>query len=150
MIENILIKASGDVIDREEVLGFAKEKAKDNYTVLVCGAGTKIGEALKSQGYETSFDNHGRVTESFEERKIARDVLDIEQRRLQDILIGTGVEVESPLIKLGSVLCPINGDTYVKAGYLGFDEIYVFTLKDREKAKIKIFSDFEKVKIIGL
>ena len=70
MIENILIKASGDVIDREEVLGFAKEKAKDNYTVLVCGAGTKIGEALKSQGYETSFDNHGRVTESFEERKI--------------------------------------------------------------------------------
>lgn len=150
MIRNVLIKASGDVVDREELFNFATDKARNNYTVLICGAGTKIGKSLEEGGYMARFDEHGRITETFEERKIARDVLEYEQRRLQDKFIGTGVEVEKPIINIDSVLCHINGDAYVKAGYLGFDEIYVFTLEDRVKKKEKIFEGFPKVKIVGI
>ena len=150
MIENILIKASGDVIEKEEVLNFIRKKARENYVVVICGAGTKIGKALGEKGYETKFDEHGRVTKTFEERRIVRDVLEDEQRKLQDRLIGTGANVIAPIIKLGSVLCHINGDAYVKAGYLGFDEMYVFTLRDRVEGKEKIFNGFSKVKVMGV
>lgn len=150
MIKNILIKASGDVIKKTKVLNFIKKNGKKNYTVVICGAGTKIGKALNEKGYKTKFNAHGRITETFEERKVVRDVLEGEQRKLQDKLIGTGASVVAPIIKLGSVLCHINGDAYVKAGYLGFDEIYVFTLKNRIENKKKIFDDFPKVKIVGV
>jgi len=150
MVGNVLIKASGDVIDKKEVLNFAKKKARKNYVVLICGAGTKIGSALEKHGYKIKFNEHGRITKTIEEREIARGILEGEQRRLEDKLIGTGVCVEIPIIKLGSVLCPINGDSYVKAGYLGFDEIYVFTLRDRVVNKKKIFYDFPKVEVVGV
>ncbi|HDL02379.1 MAG TPA: hypothetical protein ENH20_00930 [Candidatus Pacearchaeota archaeon] len=150
MIKNVLIKISGDVSSNLEVLDFIKRKSEDNYTVVVCGAGTKIGEVLKAKGYEINFDKHGRMTESFEERKIIRDILEEEQMRLQDELVGVGVNVVVPIIQIAGVLCHINGDAYVKAGYLGFDEIYVFTLRDRVEKKKKYFSGFEKVEILGL
>ena len=150
MVKNILVKVSGDVIEKEEVLNFIKEKARENYVVVICGAGTKIGEAFDKKGCKIKFNEHGRVTETFEERQIIRDVLEDEQRKLQDKLVGTGASVIIPIIELGSVLCHINGDMYVKAGYLGFGEIYVFTLKDRVGDKEKIFNDFLKVKVIGV
>lgn len=150
MVRNVLIKASGDLVDNEVVFDFAREKAKNNYTVFICGAGTKIGKAFEERGYGVKYNEHGRINETFEGRKIARDILENEQGRLQNKFIGTGVEVEIPLINMGSVLCHLNGDAYVKAGYLGFDEIYVFTLKDRVDGKKKIFEDYSKVKIIGV
>ena len=36
------------------------------------------------------------------------------------------------------------------AVYLGFDELYVFTLKDRSKKKEQIFQDYPKVKVISV
>ncbi|MCK4650402.1 hypothetical protein KAT36_04190 [Candidatus Pacearchaeota archaeon] len=150
MIKNILIKVSGDVIEKKEVLNFIRKKARENYVVVICGAGTKIGKVFDKKGCKIKFNEHGRVTETFKERQIVRDVLEDEQRKLQDRLIGTGVSVIIPIIKLGSVLCHINGDAYVKAGYLGFDEMYVFTLRDRIKGKEKIFNGFSKVKVIGV
>ena len=66
------------------------------------------------------------------------------------LFVGTGVSVIAPIIKLGEVLCHINGDSYVKVGYLGFDEIHVFTLKKRSLNKKDIFKDYPKVKIIGV
>ena len=150
MIKNVLIKVSGDVINSDEFFDFAVDKAKKNYVVVICGAGTKIGKVLEERGYNTRFNEHGRVTKTFEERKIARDVLEYEQRKLQDKFLGKGVDVEIPVIKLGSILCHINGDSYVKASYLGFDEIYVFTLGDRVGKKKNIFNGYPKVKIIGV
>jgi hypothetical protein len=150
-IKNILIKASGDISDNEEFFNFAKNKAKNNYVFVICGAGTKISEALSGAGYDIKYDdNHGRIIKTFKERKISRDVLEDEEKCLQDKFIGTGVMVGAPILNAGPVLCHINGDNLTKAYYLGFDEIYVFTLKSRIEKKKKIFKKYENVKIIGV
>jgi len=150
-VKNILIKVSGDVSSNQLFIDFAIRKAKGNYVVVICGAGTKISDALKKSGYEIKFDdNHGRITETWQERQIVRSILEEEERNIQDIFVGKGIIVEAPIISVGRVLCPINGDNYVKAAYLGFDEVHVLTLKDRVKSKEEIFVDFPKVEIIGV
>lgn len=150
MPKNILIKGSGDVVDKEEFLSFVRERAQNNYVVVICGGGTQVSDALKRAGYEIHYNEHGRVTQSWEERKIARDVLELEEKGLQDKLIGTGAHVIAPVLKAGSVLCHINADNLVKAYYLGFEEIYVFTLNDRLAAKQKVFAQHPKVQVMGI
>ena len=149
-MKNILIKSSGDVSDNKKFYDFAVYQAKRNYTVVICGGGSKINNALEKEGYKIKFDKHGRIMKTWEERKIAREILEQEEKRLQDKFVGTGVNVIPPLLNAYSVLCPINADNLVKSFYLGFDEIYVFTTKERIKNKEKIFKDYPKVKIIGL
>lgn len=147
----MLIKASGDVSRKFEPLQFSRNKAKTNYVVYIPGGSTKISALLKAAGYKIRYDKkHGRITKTWKERKIQRDLLEKEEKRIQDKFVGAGVFVKAPFLEIGSVLCPINGDNLVKALYLGFDQIYVFTLKKRIKDKVKIFADYPKVKIIGI
>ena len=147
-MKNILIKVSGDLNENPKVLDFIKKKAERNYVVVICGGGTKISLAFSRAGYAISFDEKGRrVASSLEERIIMRKVLETEEKKLQDKLVGKGVFVKAPILYAGSVLCPINGDDLMKAYYLGFDEIYVYTKKDRVKKKKLAFRDYPKVKI---
>jgi len=147
-IRNVLIKVSGDVCDSPKFFTFTIEKAKENYVVVICGGGTEINETLKKGGYEINFGPHGRITRTWEERKIVRDVLERKEKELQDTLVGKGVVVIAPILSAGSVLCHINGDNLVKAYYHGFDEIYVFTLKGRIEDKKEVFKDYPKVQIM--
>jgi acetylglutamate kinase len=149
--KNILVKASGDVINSRQVHNFIIKKAKNNYLVIIPGAGTKISRAFEKAGYKIKFDSCGRrLTHTLKERDIMRDILEHEEKTLQDKFAGTGVIIHAPILYAGSVLCPINGDDLAKAWHLGFDEIYVFTTKKRTIAKKKIFADFPQVKIIGV
>ena len=150
-IKNILIKGSGDITDSQQFFDFVVEKARSNYVVVICGGGTKIGIALENAGYPIEFDSLGRrITKAWEERMIMRDVLEKEEKRLQDKFVGKGVVVALPILYAGSALCPINGDDLVKAYELGFDEIFVFTKSERVEKKERIFQDFSKVKVIGV
>lgn len=150
-MNNILIKASGDVTNSDFFYSLAVERAKTNYVVVICGGGTKISATLQAAGFEIKFDEQGRrITETWEERKIMRDVLESEEKILQDKFVGKGVVVVPPLLYAGSVLCPINGDDLVKAYELGFDEIIVITTQARIEKKKQIFLDYPKVKIIGI
>ena len=147
-IKNILIKASGDVFKSDAFKYFATQKAKESFVVIVVGGGTEISKRLEAAGYTIAFDDvHGRITESWEERKIARDVLEENAKKLQDDLVGTGVFVVPSIIDIAGVTCHINGDNYIKSAYLGFDTLYVFTTKERVKAKSKIFKGYPKVNI---
>ncbi len=150
MVKNVLIKVSGDVSSNQKFFDFAIKKAKENYVIVICGGGTKINRTLQKAGYKINYGPHGRKTKTWKERKIARDTLEIEEKKLQDKFVGKGIVVIAPVLSAGSVLCHINGDNLVKAYYLGFNEIYVFTLKDRVKEKKEIFTDFPKIKIIGV
>lgn len=150
-MKNILIKGSGDITDSQQFFNFVVEKAKENYVVVICGGGTKVNTALESAGYIVEFDILGsRITKTWEERIIMRDVLEHEERRLQDKFVGKGVIIVSPILYAGSALCPINGDNLVKAYDLGFDEIYVFTTTGRIKKKKDVFKEWPKVKVIGI
>lgn len=142
-MENILIKGSGDVINSQTFFKFVIEKALKNYVVVICGGGTKISLALESAGYTVKFDIFGsRVTKTWKERLIMRNVLEKEEKRLQDKFVGKGVVVESPIIYAGKVLCPINGDDLVKTYRVGFDKIFIFTTADRIKKKRTCLSWF--------
>lgn len=150
-MKNVLCKYSGDVTESKELFDFVVAKAKSNYAVLICGGGSDINDDLKRAGFIIEFDSLGRrVTKTWEERMIMRNVLEHRERRLQDKFVGKGVVVLSPILYAGQVLCPINGDDMVKAYELGFDEVYVFTRKERIEKKQIIFRDFDKVKIIGV
>ncbi|MBU3925605.1 hypothetical protein KJ763_00335 [Patescibacteria group bacterium] len=150
-MKNILVKGSGDVTDSLQFFNFVVEKARDNYVVVICGGGTKISAALEKAGYVVEYDELGRrVTKTWEERMIMRDVLEHEEKRLQDKFVGKGVIVVPPILYAGSALCPINGDDLVKAYYLGFDEIYVFTKEERVEKKQAVFQEWPKVEIVGI
>lgn len=150
-MKNILIKGSGDVTDSKEFFDFVVKKAKKNYTALIPGAGTKISAALKEAGFKIKFDKLGRrVTKTWKERLIMRDVLEQEQARLEQKFVGKGVVILPPILYGGSVLCPINGDDLVKAYDIGYDEKYVFTKKDRVEEKVKKFKDYPTVKVRGV
>ena len=149
-MKNVLIKVSGDVKDHPYFLAFAEGKAKGNYVVIITGGGTQVSSALEKAGYRVQYNEHGRVTATWEERKIARDVLEKEAKDLEDKFLGKGIVILPPILYAGSVLCHINADNLVKAFYLGFDEIYVFTLKERAETKEKEFANYPKVKVISL
>ncbi|MFC1595150.1 hypothetical protein ACFL3E_01855 [Patescibacteria group bacterium] len=114
-IKNILIKVSGDTSNHRKVLAFIKRRAKTNFVVVICGGGSQVNKALREAGFTPNFDEHGRMAETWKERKIARDALEQEQNRLQNQLIGSGAYVEAPYLEAGPVLCPINGDNLVIA-----------------------------------
>ncbi len=150
-VKNVLIKASGDIINDKRFKDFAIRLAKTSFVVVIVGGGTEISKRLIEAGYEIRFDDiHGRITESWEERKIAREVLEENSKKLQDTFIGKGVFVVPSIIDVAGVTCHINGDNYIKSAYLGFDELYVFTLKNRRQEKEKIFKKYSKVEIVAI
>lgn len=155
----ILVKASGDLTNSQELVDFVTEKSVDNFVVIICGGGTKISAALKEAGYEIEYDNLGRrVTKTEGEKSIAANVLRYEAISLKNKILGQdnycqgahGLEVIPSYLSLYGITCPINGDDLLKAYYLGFDESYVFTKKDRIEKKSIIFKDFPKVRIVGI
>lgn len=150
-MKNILVKGSGDITDSQQFFDFVVKKAKSNYVVVICGGGTEISAALEKAGYPIEYDTLGRrITKTWEERMIMRDVLEHKEKKLQDKFVGKGVIVVSPILYAGSSLCPINGDDLVKAYDLGFDETYVFTTKERIEKKKAVFKEWPKVKTIGI
>lgn len=70
---------------------------------------------------------------------------------MQDLLAEQGIHatVVIPVWDCGSVLCHINGDLFVRAAYLGFNELYVVTTPERLEAKQKEFADLPKVRVVG-
>ncbi len=144
-----MIKVSGDIINSKRFKDFAIRLAKTSFVVVIVGGGTEISRRLIEAGYEIRFDDiHGRITEGWEERKIAKEVLEESAKKLQDIFIGKGVFVVPSIIEVAGVTCHINGDNYIKSAYLGFDELYVFTLKNRRQKKKKIFEKYPKVRVV--
>ena len=150
-MKDILIKGSGDITESQKFFDFTVGKAAEKYTVVICGGGTKINLALEKAGYTIEFDAMDRrVTKTWEERIIMRDILEREEKMLQDKFVGKGVVVIPPILYAASALCPINGDDLVKAYELGFDEIYVFTTKERLEKKKAIFQNFSKITVLAI
>ncbi len=85
-VKNELIKVTSDLIENKEALNFIKERSKKNYVVVVPGGGSQINEAFKKAGLEIKFGVTGRET-NFKGRQISRDILEENQRLLQNKFI---------------------------------------------------------------
>jgi acetylglutamate kinase len=144
------VKISGDLIGKESVLQWLKSIAKTFFTVICVGGGTQINEAFKERGFPINFGPQGRITETFEERQLARDVLEKNQVYVQDLLAENGIiaTVIIPVLDIASVLNHINGDDFVLLA-TGFDEVYILTLENRVNAKEEQFKNYPKIKVVG-
>ena len=150
--KNIFVKVSGDEFLNPRFQKWIKRLRKEAWVVICIGGGTQINEELQKQGYElTQHGPLGRETKTFEERQIARDVLERNQAELEDCLakIGIHVTVAIPVLTIGNVLCHVNGDQMIRAAYLGFDQLYVVTAPDRVEAKQKEFGSLPKVEVLA-
>jgi len=148
----IFVKISGDIIKRPDVIEWVRSIAFGrNYIVICTGGGSQINEEFKRRGIPPDFGPLGRATKSFEERQIARDVLEKNQAEVQDLLSDNGIhaEVIIPVLDLGTVLCHVNGDILVLAAYHGFDKLFVLTLEGREEKKTEEFGKYPKIEVIG-
>lgn len=149
--KNCLVKISGDVLN-DEVFDWIKKLTNDHFVVLCVGGGTQINEAFTEAGLPVGeFGPLGRETNSFEERQVARDVLERNQAKVQDQLAAIGVQVSVviPVLDIGTVLCHVNGDQLVLTAYHGFDILYVVTTFDRVEQKKESFAPYDKIQVVG-
>jgi len=148
--KNIFIKVSGDQYLNPAFIKWLKQLSKKSHLTILVGGGTQINEEFARRGFPVKKHGPlGRETETLEQRQIARDVLEKNQAILQDRLAQKGISAEIiiPIVYIGTVLCPVNGDQMVRTAYLGFDELYVITTPERAKNKKEVFTDLPKVKI---
>jgi len=150
MRKTVFVKVSGDLVSRRDVVDWIKKLAKEFFVVVCIGGGAHINEEFEKRGHKIKFGPLGREVENFQERQLARNILEKNQARVQDLLAKNKVPamVIIPVIDIGSVLCHLNGDVFTQAAYLGFDELYVLTYKNRVKAKKETFKKLPKIKII--
>ena len=150
--QTALVKVSGDLCAREDVLEWIRKLSAEYFTVILVGGGTQINEAFQRAGFKVAKHGPlGRETESFKESQLARDVLEENQEKIQDLLATRGVmaTVVIPVLEIGTVLCHINGDVYILTAYLGFDKIFVLTYENRVAEKKRVFKKYQKIKVIG-
>jgi len=148
----VIVKVSGDLWDRNDVIEWIRKKAAEYYVVVLVGGGTQINKAFEQRGLKIGEHGPlGRETNSFEERQLARDVLERNQAELQDLLFSRGIFaiVVKPVLEIGDVLCHVNGDIYILTVYHGFDKIYVLTTESRVKAKKRELKKYLKIEVVG-
>jgi len=146
-----LIKISGDLLAKKDVIAKIREISREYFTVITVGGGTQINEAFEQRGFPIKFGPLGRETNSLEEKQLARDILEKNQIETQDFLTKENISatVVIPFVDIASIACPINGDTFALTAYLGFDNLYIFTLKERVDEKRKEFEKYPKIEVIG-
>jgi acetylglutamate kinase len=148
-----LVKVSGDLVSREDVLKWIKWLVEaENYFVVICiGGGKQINEAFNAQGVAVNFGPLGRETKTFEDRQLARDILEKNQAEIQDLLAREKIQatVIVPVLDIGSVLCHVNGDIFILTAYLGFDKLFVLTFDERKEKKMEEYRMYPKIQVIG-
>ena len=150
--KSVLIKISGDLYHNNNVLSWIKKIAKKYFTVICVGGGTQINKSFLALGIE--IQKHGplgRETKTFKERQIARDILEKNQVKLQNLLFSKNISasVVIPVLDIATVLCHVNGDIFALSAYHGYEKIYIITTKDRMQKKKKDFALYSKIEVIG-
>lgn len=150
-MDNYLIKVSGDLLDRSEVIEWlARVSVFGNLTVC-CGGGSQINDLFRIRGFPIVFGPLGRETRTEEEKRVAIAALQENKVSLERLLYEKGIpcKVIIPVVRIGDVDCPINGDQLALSAYLGFDKIYILTLRERLAKKLGEFKIYPKIIIVG-
>jgi len=152
--KTIFVKVSGDLfldpVFFEKLVPLYKKAA---YLLICVGGGSQINDALETAGFTLKLHGPlGRELKTMKERVIARDVLRKNRETLKEHLRAKFPKAVAimPVIEKGPVICHINGDELVRTMYNGFDELHVFTRRDRVEKKRIEFHGLPKVKVIGI
>ncbi len=150
-MKNCLIKISGDLLHRKDVLDWIAAKQTEFNLTICCGGGVQINLAFKRWGFRVKYGPLGRETESPEQLHLATKVLEENRHSADSLLRTSGITATTiiPVIKVGNVDCPINGDQLVLASYIGFDSLFVLTLQSRVALKQGKFGGYPKISIFG-
>ena len=151
MRKTALVKLTGDLAElRPDVFEWLRPLTQEYYVVICTGGGTRISEAFAKRGVSANFGPLGREIPTFDLRQLARDMLELNQAELQDKLAAEKIPaaVTIPVLDIETVLCHVNGDTFVQTAYLGFDKIFVLTLESRGKKKREDFKHLPKVEVV--
>ena len=136
----------------EKVLLWLKKLTK-NYSVVICvGGSSQINEAFGKVGFPISkFGPLGRELENLKEKQLAKDVLEKNKTKIQSLLkkFEIKAKIVIPVLNISGVLCHLNADQFVLSAYLGFDDLYVITTKERFAEKKKKFASYPKIQVVG-
>ena len=146
---NILVKVSGDLIDRDEFYDWFKSIiSKAVNVVIICGGGSAISEELDRRGISYYFGPAGRKIASLEGIALAYQVLVKQKEIVEEKLRAKGIncQVDMPVVEIGDMKCLVNGDDYAMTLYPNFDRVYIATLQGRIK---KIPNGYARAEIVS-
>lgn len=150
--KRIFVKVSGDEFLSDAFLKWLNALDDNSPWIVICvGGGTQINAEFERLGFPVRKHGPlGREMNTFEERQSQRDVLERNQALLQDALSEKNISavVEMPILTIGAVICPVNGDQMVRTVYLGYDELYVVTTATRAEKKHRMFAELPKVRVM--
>lgn len=128
---NALVKISSRLFESWEVHQYLRELEKKYVLRIIVGGGEQINAEFKKRGWSNTFGAFGRVCESFEQRLIASNVLEINAAQLDDRLEEAQVHAQTivPVLnhEVGNVTCHVNGDLLPIICYNGYDALFVLT-----------------------
>lgn len=149
---NSFIKVSGDEFKNPQFRDWIKRLSKESYTVVCIGGGTQINNEFARLGFPVKQHGPlGRETETFEQRQIAKNILEVNAMECEDFFAEQGIfiHVVIPVLSIGGVLCHVNGDQMVRTAYLGYDQLFVITTEKRKSEKAESFVDLPKVQVLA-
>lgn len=135
---NALIKCSGRLLQREDVVEKVKRIGETHALRFLGGGGEQISRAFTEHGWPDRFGPFGRICESLDQRLLAADILKKNAADFEDRLQEAGIfaQMVIPVLEneVGQVTCHVNGDLYPMICYNGYDRLFVFTMdKDVEQ-----------------
>ena len=153
--KTIFMKASGDLVLHPDFIEAITKQSQENHVVVCVGGGGQINRTFAELGTGEDKERHGplgRELKTLTQKNIAKEVLENHKTQLEAVLQAGNIDatVLIPVLDIDGIMCHINGDQMVRAVYIGFDELYVFTTDERLEKKNLEFDDLPKVRVIGL
>lgn len=138
-----LIKISGDLLKRKDVLKWLKRLTVKYLLTIVPGGGTQINRAFIKHGYKIDMNPvFGRQIHSEKQSKLALKILKQNALELKEFLVEIKIpaKIELPMRKtIRGRICHINGDFYALTSLNGYDKVFVVTLSSRVDKKFGLF-----------
>ena len=112
LVSDKLAEEGLKILKKEKAFEFIKGLSKKHYVVVLCGGGEQINKAFKEKGLEIEFGPAGRKT-TFKGRQISRDVLEKNQKEIQDKFIKREIKTFEDYIGVGLLVAIV---AYLIAG----------------------------------
>ncbi|MHB8660494.1 MAG: hypothetical protein ACYC75_00930 [Minisyncoccota bacterium] len=146
------VKVSGDQFRYPEFLSWIAKLTERSYVTVCIGGGTQINKEFARRGFPVKKHGPlGRESETFEERQLARDILENNAAECEDLLAEKGIHIRVaiPVMDIGGVLCHLNGDLMIRAAYLGYDELFIITTPNQKEGKVRSFVDLPRIQVFS-